>query len=69
VLAHQPQDPFATDSDLVFTAQSGADFAVALPGEGRIGEHLADPLDELVIGDPRGGPGRHPSRSPRRRRW
>ena len=30
----QPEDPFAADPDAVLAAQSSADLAVALPGEG-----------------------------------
>jgi hypothetical protein len=51
LLAQQPQDPFAADADAVLATKSGADLAVALAGEGRGDQDLADQLDQVVVTD------------------
>jgi hypothetical protein len=58
--AQQPQDPFAADADAVLATQPGPDLAVALPGEGRGFQDLAEQLDQVAVADrggrPRPGP-------------
>ena len=50
----QPQDPFAADVHAVLATQPGPDLAVALAGERRGVQHLADQLDQVGVAD-RGG--------------
>lgn len=49
--SHQPQHPLPADSDAVLAAEPGPHFAVSLPGERRVGDHPADQLCQLVVGN------------------
>jgi hypothetical protein len=48
-LSHEAQHPVLAGEELVLSAQPGPDLAVALAGEGRLENHLADPLGELAV--------------------
>ena len=49
--AKQPQPPVAADLDAVLATQPGPDLAVALAGERRGEQHLADQLEQLAVAD------------------
>ncbi len=48
---HKPEHPVLAHVELVFPAEVGPDLAVALPGEGAVGDHLPDLFGELVVWD------------------
>lgn len=58
--SHQPQHPLPADSDAVLAAEPDPHFAVSLPGERRVGDHPADQVCQLVVGNVGEGPGRRP---------